>query len=80
MSERVDERRYRGRSGRRRRRVYLAPGGSLTLLESHACGRISKVLEGKKGTVLAYQSLEDALSRGRAARLDFPDVVLGNLV
>jgi hypothetical protein len=37
-------------------------------------------MKGRKGVYVTYQSFKDTLSRCRAARLDFPYVVLGNLV
>ena len=60
-------------------------GGSLTLLESHAWetyvsmgiwGEAWRVREGG----ITYQALEDTLACGRAAGLDLPHVILGDLL
>jgi hypothetical protein len=59
--------------------VYLLPAGSLTLLDSHAWGGVSRALDHTTKRSEAYQSLKNTLSGCRAAGLDLPYVVLGNL-
>lgn len=70
---------FRWRGGETGWVVYLLPAGSLTLLDSHALGVVSRVVSHVVICNPTYQSLKDALACCRAAGLDFPYVVLGDL-